>query len=155
LLLEWVDFKKNNDWVVNFPLQYIYGGRRGHDHMVVGFKTTCAISAYHHYSCGFKPCSWRGVLDTTLCDKSLSVTWFSPGTPVSYTNKTDRHDITEILLKVALNTINHTSNIYMNRHGFHAEAIYEWGEGGISNSGDTMVPNFTLSNPLSHATNII
>jgi hypothetical protein len=31
--------------------------------------------------------------------------WFSPGTPVFYTNKTDRHDITEILLKVALNTI--------------------------------------------------
>jgi hypothetical protein len=31
--------------------------------------------------------------------------WFSPRTPVSYTNKTDRHDITEILLKVALNTI--------------------------------------------------
>ena len=31
--------------------------------------------------------------------------WFSSGTPVS--NKTDRHDITEILLKVALNTINH------------------------------------------------
>ena len=30
---------------------------------------------------------------------------FSPGTPVSSTNKTDRHDITKILLKVALNTI--------------------------------------------------
>ena len=28
-----------------------------------------------------------------------------PGSPVSSTNKTDRHDITEILLKVALNTI--------------------------------------------------
>jgi hypothetical protein len=32
--------------------------------------------------------------------------WFSAGTPVSSTNKADRHDITEILLKVALNTIN-------------------------------------------------
>jgi len=31
--------------------------------------------------------------------------WFSPGTPVSSINKTDRHDITEILLKVAFNTI--------------------------------------------------
>jgi hypothetical protein len=30
--------------------------------------------------------------------------WFSPGNPVSSTNKTD-HDITEILLKMALNTI--------------------------------------------------
>ena len=34
--------------------------------------------------------------------------WLSPGIPVSSTNKTDRHDITEILLKVALNTITHT-----------------------------------------------
>jgi hypothetical protein len=31
--------------------------------------------------------------------------WFSPGTPVSYTNKTDHCNITEILLKVALNTM--------------------------------------------------
>jgi hypothetical protein len=30
-------------------------------------------------------------------------------TPVSSTNKTDRHDIAEILLKVALNTINQTN----------------------------------------------
>ena len=30
---------------------------------------------------------------------------FSPSTPVFFTNKTDRHIITEILLKVALNTI--------------------------------------------------
>jgi hypothetical protein len=34
--------------------------------------------------------------------------WFSHGTLVSTTNKTDHHDITEILLKVALNTINQT-----------------------------------------------
>ena len=31
--------------------------------------------------------------------------WFSLDIPVSSTNKTDRHDITQILLKVALNTI--------------------------------------------------
>ena len=30
--------------------------------------------------------------------------WFSPGTPGSSTTKTGRHDIAEILLKVALNT---------------------------------------------------
>jgi hypothetical protein len=35
--------------------------------------------------------------------------WFSPGPPVSSTNETDRHDITEILLKVALNTIEPTN----------------------------------------------
>jgi hypothetical protein len=39
------------------------------DHMVVGFTTTCAISAYHHWSCEFEFCLLRGVLDTTLCDK--------------------------------------------------------------------------------------
>jgi hypothetical protein len=32
--------------------------------------------------------------------------WFSPGTPASYPTKIGRHDIVEILLKVALNTIN-------------------------------------------------
>jgi hypothetical protein len=59
--------------------------------------------------CEFDPCSWQNVLDTTLCDKVCQ--WlasgpsFSPGPPVSSTNKTDRHDITEILLKEALNTI--------------------------------------------------
>ena len=48
-------------------------------------------------------------LDTTLCDKvcqSLATgRWFSPGHPVSSTNKSDHHDITEMLLKVTLNTI--------------------------------------------------
>jgi hypothetical protein len=43
---------------------------------------------------------------TTLCDKVgqwlTTGWWFSP---ISSNNKTDRHDITEILLKVALNTI--------------------------------------------------
>ena len=40
--------------------------------------------------------------------------WFSLGTPISSINETDRHDITEILLKVALNTITLTAyqNIY-------------------------------------------
>ena len=28
--------------------------RHGCDHMVVGYTTTYAISAYHHYSCEFK-----------------------------------------------------------------------------------------------------
>jgi hypothetical protein len=32
--------------------------------------------------------------------------WFSPGASASSTNKTGRHDIVEILLKVALNTKN-------------------------------------------------
>ena len=32
--------------------------------------------------------------------------WFSPGIPASFTTKTGRHDIAEILLRVALNTKN-------------------------------------------------
>jgi len=43
-----------------------FHGCRGRDHMVV--TTTCAISTYHHYRYEFEPCSWWGVLDTTLCD---------------------------------------------------------------------------------------
>ena len=53
---------------------------------------------------------------TTLCDKVCqwlaTGQWFSPGTPVSSTNKTDHHDITEILLKVALNIIKQTNIQY-------------------------------------------
>jgi hypothetical protein len=36
--------------------------------------------------------------------------WFSPGTPASSTTKSGRHDISEILLKVALNTKNQSIN---------------------------------------------
>jgi hypothetical protein len=37
---------------------------------------------------------------------------FSPGPPLSSTNKTDLHDITEILVEVALNTIKQTSKTF-------------------------------------------
>jgi hypothetical protein len=37
--------------------------------------------------------------------------WFSPGTSVSFINKTDRHNITDISLKVALNTITLTITV--------------------------------------------
>ena len=79
--------------------------RRGRDRMVVRFTTTYTVSAFHD-----KSCSWRGVLEITLCDFSdlrlvggfLCVLWFPP--PINL------HDITEILLKVALNTISLSSN---------------------------------------------
>ena len=45
-----------------------------------------------------------------VCQWLATGMWFSLGTPVSSTNKTDRHDITEKLLKVALNTINQPTN---------------------------------------------
>jgi hypothetical protein len=56
---------------------------------------------------------------TTLCCKVcqwlVTGQWFSPGPPVSSTNKTDRHDIAEILLKVALNTIKQKTFIIVPR----------------------------------------
>ena len=78
--------------------------------LLVGFTTTCAISAYHHKSCEFEPPRiWRDVLDTTLYDNVWqwleTGRWFSLRTLVSSTIKTDCHDITEILLKVTLNTL--------------------------------------------------
>ena len=83
-------------------------GHRGHDRMVVGFTTLYAISAYHHWCCEFESrSSGRGVQHYAI--KFVTSRWFSPGPPVSSTNKTDRHDITEILLKVALNTIKLTN----------------------------------------------
>ena len=45
-----------------------------------------------------------------VCQWPATGRWFSPGTLVS-TNKSDRHDLTEILLKVVLNTINQIKRI--------------------------------------------
>ena len=51
----------------------------------------------------------RDVLDTTLCDKVcqclVTGRWFSPSTLISSTNTTEHCDVTAIVLKVALNTI--------------------------------------------------
>ena len=52
-----------------------------------------------------------GVLHTTLCDKVCQ--WLATGlwfALVSSTNKNDRHDVADILLKVALNIITLTLN---------------------------------------------
>jgi hypothetical protein len=38
--------------------------------------------------------------------------WFSPGTLASSSTNIGRHDISEILMKVALNTINQISRAY-------------------------------------------
>ena len=78
--------------------------------MVVGFTTTYAISAYHHLCCEFKSRSGRDVQHYVIkfVRDLQQVCGFLQG-PVSSNNKTDRHDITEILLKVALNTIRQTN----------------------------------------------
>jgi hypothetical protein len=59
----------------------------------------------------------------TLCEGNRSDLrqgqWFSPDTPVSSTNKTDLHGITEILLKVALNTITYKTHIFLDECESH------------------------------------
>jgi len=88
----------------------------------------------YNYLCNqcLSPLMWvrmplrRGILDTTLCDKVCQWLargrWFSPDTRLSSTNKSDRHDITEILLKVALNTITliplHIPDLILKLFGF-------------------------------------
>ena len=50
-------------------------------------------------------CTRCNIICDKVCHWLATGRWFSPGTPVSSTNKTDRHDIAKILLKIALNTI--------------------------------------------------
>jgi hypothetical protein len=63
-----------------------------------------------------------------LCDKVCqwlaAGQWFSPGPPVSSTNITDCHDITEILLKVALNTITSNPRQWIARIEYKSQLIF-------------------------------
>jgi hypothetical protein len=67
-----IQYLANNGGII-----YTTRGRRFRDRMVVGFTTTCAVSAYHHQSGEFESRSWRGVLDTTLYNKVLSAPMYS------------------------------------------------------------------------------
>jgi hypothetical protein len=105
----------------NNDLQLSSTGLRDCDRMVVGFITTYAISSYHHKGCcEFESRSLWGVLDTTLCDKVcqwlVTGRWLSPGTLVSFNNKTDHHDIAKILLKVVVSTITLTLLIFCSKN---------------------------------------
>jgi len=68
---------------------------------------------------------------------------FSPGTPVSSTNKTDIHDITEILLKVALNTITHRQlqTVLKTEHVRDVPNILNWSNISIITLGLQTGPN--------------
>jgi hypothetical protein len=73
-------------------------------------------SWFYNYLCN-RCLSSLDALDTTLCDKNsqwlAAGRWFSLGSPVSSTNKSDRQDVTAILLKVAFNTIILTLILFM------------------------------------------
>jgi hypothetical protein len=53
-----------------------------------------------------KGCTRLAAASDKVCQLLAHGRWFSPGTLASSTTKTGRHDIAEILLKVALNTKN-------------------------------------------------
>ena len=57
------------------------------------------------------------VYNIKVCQWLATGRWFSPDPPVSSTNKTDRHNITEILLKVVLNTIKQTKQAIIKQYG--------------------------------------
>jgi hypothetical protein len=82
---------------------------RDRDHILVWFYNYLCNGSLSPLRFAFKSHAWWVVLDTTLCDEVCQWLeagwWFSPVTAVSSINKTDRHGITEILLKVVLNTI--------------------------------------------------
>jgi hypothetical protein len=84
--------------------------------MTVGFITTCAISTYYNKGCEFESIS--GEVYSSLIDKA------------------DLQDMTEIVLKVALNTITltlipmtcersplPTKNVKDNKHRHHTESF--------------------------------
>ena len=57
------------------------------------------------------------VYNIKVCQWLATGRWFSPGPPVSSTNKTDRHNITEILLKVVLKSIKQTKQAIIKQYG--------------------------------------
>jgi len=83
-------------------------GRRDRDRVVVGFTTTICSQCLSPLMLCIR-ISIRArctTLSEKVCQWLATDRLFSPSPPVSSTYKTDRHDITEIFLKVALNTIN-------------------------------------------------
>ena len=87
----------------------LHRGRRGRDRMVVGFKNNLCNQCLSPLTLRVYISLRRGVLDTILCDKichgPAEARWFSPGTLDSSTNKTNRYNVSEILLKVAITRI--------------------------------------------------
>ena len=81
-------------------------GRNGRDCMVVRFKATYTITTNLVSSNPTRARCTRYNIVWSSCQWNAVGRWFYPCTPVYSNNKTDRHHIAELLLKVALNTIN-------------------------------------------------
>ena len=92
IILKPVNGKRKQTLKQNFYLLCLhiqtYWGPGGSMSQVVGLPNN-SYKPYHQYGVGSRLCKLNG-------------RWFSPGTLASSTPKTGRHDIAEILLKVAL-----------------------------------------------------
>jgi hypothetical protein len=91
---------------------FIRRNHRGHDRRIVVYNYMC-----NHYQLWVRiPLIARCTRYNKVCQLLAASQWFFPGTPVSFSNKSDRHDITEILLKMVLNTVTLTLfNVYHER----------------------------------------
>ena len=78
-------------------------------YMVVGFTTIPMQSVHITTDVSSNLDQGECTLCDNVCQWLATSRWFSPGPPVSSTNKTDHHDIAELLLKVTLNTIKPTN----------------------------------------------
>ena len=88
------------------------------DRVVFGFIITYAISAYHHWCCEFG--------SRSVCQWLATGRWLFPGPPVFSTNKIDRNDIAEQLLKVALSTIKQTNKRTSFLHITNTNRLYSF-----------------------------
>ena len=90
------------------------------------------------------------VMCTTSCDKVCqwlaTGRWFSPGRSVSSTNKTDLHDITKTLLKLALSTIKQI-NKHKDWYARNQNNVSEWRD--MSSRGLLFQWAITMNIPLS------
>jgi len=84
--------------------RFVFRGHRGRDRMVVWFTTTCAISAYHQCTkivssnpVHGKVYSIQHYVIKFVSDLLKVGVFFLSVTPVSYTNKTDHRDVTNIV----------------------------------------------------------
>jgi hypothetical protein len=66
--------------------------------------SSSVFTAHRHLICGLIPSCELAVASDKVYQLLAHGQWFCAGTPASSTTITGRHDIAEILLKVALNT---------------------------------------------------
>jgi hypothetical protein len=86
------------------------------------FNATSLSPIRHGFQPGFvnyrKGCTRSALASDNVYQLLAHGRWFSPGTPASFTTKTGRHNIAEILLKMALNTVNQIKSTLFKKRKF-------------------------------------